>query len=104
MNVMNVMNIMNITYTNTYDGHVPPSDVVLTQYMWPGFLGEFNHSTLEFIVWELSTPTTWIQRTDISAPPRSCIASESIHAKTDNNFGWTNLAPNVWRCVSPVSK
>jgi hypothetical protein len=100
------MNVFSVSYSNTFDG--PTTDAVLTQYMWPGFLGEFNHDTLEFIVWELSTATTWIRRTDIPAPPLLCLASETIGAKISINseaeVEWTNLAPNVWRCVSPLSK
>ena len=100
------MNVMNVAYTNTFDG--PTTDVVITQYMWPGFLGEFNHDTLDFIVWELSTQITWFRRTDILAPPMTCIASESIHVKLgldlDLDIIWTNFAPNLWRCVSPLSK
>ena len=57
----------------------------ITTYMWPGFLGEFIHSTMEFDVWELVGPTHWIPRPDILAPPRECLGIE-----TTKGWRWTS--------------
>ena len=57
-----------------------PSDATnteITTYIWPGFLGEFDHGSLELRVWELVGATTWLPRPDIHAPPRDCIGSET---------------------------
>ena len=66
----------------------PPSEAQhteITTYMWPGFLGEFIHSTMEFDVWELVSPTRWIPRPDILAPPRECLGIE-----TSKGWRWTS--------------
>jgi len=63
----------------------------ITTYMWPGFLGEFIHSTLEFDVWELVGPTYWIPRPDIVAPPRECIGIE-----TTKGWRWTSPQEERW--------
>jgi hypothetical protein len=45
----------------------------ITTYMWPGFLGEFDHGTLTFTAWELVDSSRWLSRSDIMAPPLDCI-------------------------------
>ena len=45
----------------------------ITTYMWPGFLGEFDHGTLTFTAWELVDSSRWLRRSDIMAPPMDCI-------------------------------
>ena len=54
----------------------------ITTYMWPGFLGEFDHSTLVFTTWELAGPTLWIPRPDIVAPPLECIGVCTTKTRT----------------------
>ena len=49
----------------------------ITTYLWPGFLGEFDHSTGVFDAWELVGPTIWKPRPDIVAPPWLCLGQES---------------------------
>ena len=60
-----------------------PPNTEITTYMWPGFLGEFDHTTLEFHVWELISPTRWIPRPDIVAPPIDCIGVETTRCFRD---------------------
>ncbi len=50
----------------------------ITTYMWPGFLAELCEG--ELTVWELCAPTEWNQRSDIAAPPASCIGITSSQA------------------------
>ena len=63
------------------DGSIPvPPDAInteITTYMWPGFLGEFDHTSLMFRAWELVGPTVWLPRPDIHAPPMDCIGCET---------------------------
>jgi hypothetical protein len=56
----------------------------ITTYMWPGFLGEYVHDTMEFIVWQLVGPNRWTPRLDIITPPRDCIGIE-----TTKGWRWT---------------
>ena len=69
----------------------------ITTYMWPGFLGELDHSTDTFRVWEIVGPTTWISRPDIMVPPYACIGVErtSVYAWNDNGI-WS-LQGSLWR-------
>ena len=58
------------------EGIVVPSaatNTEITTYMWPGFLGEFDHGALTFMAWELVGPTTWSRRPDVTGPPHDCI-------------------------------
>ena len=65
---------MNVSYSAAVAAAVAAAESKeITTYMWPGFLGEFDHSTLEFTVWELAGPTLWIPRPTIVAPPMTCI-------------------------------
>jgi len=54
---------------------VPPTatNTEITTYMWPGFLGEFDHGSLSFTAWELVGPTSWLRCPDITGPPHDCI-------------------------------
>ena len=45
----------------------------ITTYMWPGFLGEFDHGSLVFTAWELVGPVSWLLRPDIVGPPHDCL-------------------------------
>jgi hypothetical protein len=64
---------MEVSY---HEGVQCPADATnteITTYMWPGFLGELDHSTLVFQVWELIGPTLWKPRPDILGPPFECM-------------------------------
>jgi hypothetical protein len=66
---------------------IPPEakHTEITTYMWPGFLGEYVHDTMEFDVWQLTEPNIWTPRPDIMAPPRDCIGVE-----TTKGWRWTS--------------
>jgi hypothetical protein len=66
----------------------------ITTYMWPGFLGEFDHSTELFDVWELVGPTTWKPRPDVMAPPYSCLGQESQMV-----WRWLGEKESRWMCL-----
>ena len=81
---------MEVSY---YEGLQRPADATnteITTYMWPGFLGEFDHSTLMFQVWELVGPTTWNLRSDILSPPYDCLGSHrsTIYKWKDSQAEW----------------
>lgn len=81
---------MEVSY---YEGLQRPADATnteITTYMWPGFLGIFDHSTLVFQVWELVEPTTWTPRSDILNPPYTCIGTYSsiIYKWKDSQAEW----------------
>jgi len=68
----------------------------ITTYMWPGFLGEFIHATMEFDVCQLVGPTRWVPRPDIVAPPRDCMGIE-----TTKGWRWTCPCPSPSPCLLP---
>jgi len=81
---------MEVSY---HEGIPRPIDAInteITTYMWPGFLGIFDHSTLVFQVWELVGPTTWNPRSDILMPPYNCIGSyhATIYKWKDSQAEW----------------
>ena len=78
---------MEVCYGDSAIPPIPPEakHTEITTYMWPGFLGEFIHSTMEFDVWELVGPTCWVPRPDILAPPRECLGIE-----TSKGWHWTS--------------
>ena len=49
----------------------------ITSYVWPGFLGELNQRTQEFTVWEFVSANSVRHRSDIYAPPTSCLGIET---------------------------
>ena len=56
-------------------------DQEITVYYWPGYIGEYNSTTMVFEAWELRGPTQWIPCPAIHAPPRDCLASETVLTK-----------------------
>ena len=74
----------------------------ITTYMWPGFLGEFDHSALTFTAWELIGPTRWLPRPDIVAPPLHCIGSETVLTRTwvQGPQRWAQQG-SLWRLQQP---
>lgn len=83
---------------------VIPSDAKqteITTYLWPGFLGEYDHETAEFVAWELVSPTRWTHRPDIVAPPYSCIGVETTPGWrwTSLEARWLALGPSLWRRI-----
>ena len=90
---------MEVSY---HEGLPRPSDASnteITTYMWPGFLGEFDYSTLAFQVWELVGPTTWNPRPDILFPPYACIGTHSttIYRWRDSQAEWVQEGSLVRR-------
>lgn len=96
---------MDVTY-----GETPmaiPSDAKqteITTYMWPGFLGELDHTTSEFVAWELTGPSRWTPRPDIVAPPYSCIGIETTKvwrwtSSPQDVVKWLALDPSLWRRI-----
>lgn len=81
---------MEVSYQEGLPHPVNATNTEITTYMWPGFLGEFDHSTLLFQVWELVGPTTWIPRPDILSPPYTCIGTHSafIYKWKDSQAEW----------------
>jgi len=77
----------------------------ITTYMWPGFLGEFDHTTLVFTAWELAGPTFWIPRPDIAGPPYECMGVCTMKTQV-----WTSAqqqkqqTPDHWMRQGPVSR
>jgi len=63
---------MQVNYSNEAPA-TTATNTEITTYMWPGFLGEFDHTTLVFTAWELKGPTLWIPRPDIAGPPFECM-------------------------------
>jgi hypothetical protein len=83
----------------------PPSSArhtEITTYMWPGFLGELDHSTDSFQVWEIVGPTTWSARPDILAPPYTCIGMEKISVQTWIDNGMWSLQGSLWRRLTLI--
>jgi len=84
--------------------HVPndATNTDITTYMWPGFLGEFDHEALSFTAWELTGPTTWTLRPDIIAPPYTCIGVASTVTQTwvlpQKGEQWSRQG-SLWRCL-----
>jgi hypothetical protein len=82
---------------------IPPDvqQTEITTYLWPRFLGEFDHSTSEFIAWELAEPSRWILRPDIVAPPYSCIGVDTSQGWrwTSSEERWLALGPSLWRRI-----
>jgi hypothetical protein len=74
----------------------------ITTYLWPGFLGEFDHTTCVFDVWELVGPTRWIHRPDIVAPPFTCLGQDTCPGWqwTSSEGKWLALGPSLWRRLS----
>ncbi len=74
----------------------------ITTYMWPGFLGEFDHTALTFTAWELVGPTRWLPRPDIVAPPLHCIGSETVLTRIWNQGSqqWSQQG-SLWRLQQP---
>ena len=75
----------------------------ITTYMWPGFLGEYFHDSMEFTVWELVGPTRWTPRSDIVAPPMECLGIDTVKAWcwTSHEAQWLVLQePTVWRQIA----
>jgi len=94
---------MDVTY-----GEIPiaiPPDVKqteITTYLWPGFLGEFDHATSEFMAWELVGPSRWILHPNIMAPPYSCIGVDTTPAwrwTSKEQVRWLALGPSLWRRI-----
>jgi len=63
------MRVQYITDSSVVSGSL----TTITTYLWPGFLGEFEHETQAFRAWSLDGPTTWTLRPDILAPPLRCL-------------------------------
>jgi len=79
---------------------VPPNarHTEITTYMWPGFLGELDHSSDQFTVWEIVGPTRWKPRPDIHAPPYTCLGIERTSIQT-----WSE-GPEQWSLQKPLQK
>jgi len=73
---------MQVSYSTGQQQAVAAEVKEITTYMWPGFLGEFDHSTLVFTTWELAGPTLWIPRPDIVTPPLECIGVCTTKTRT----------------------
>jgi len=95
---------MDVTYGETAIC-IPPDvkQTEITTYLWPGFLGEYDHATSEFIAWELVGPSRWILRQDIVAPPYSCIGVDTIQGwrwtSSQELIRWLALGPSLWRRI-----
>jgi hypothetical protein len=73
----------------------------IATYMWPGFLAEWCEG--ELTVWELCSPSKWLLRKDITAPPATCIATTSSQVRVLRQQGsylvlWERPEP-VWRVL-----
>jgi hypothetical protein len=73
----------------------------IATYMWPGFLAEWCEG--ELTVWELCSPSKWLLRKDITAPPAICIATTSSQVRVLRQQGsylvqWEGPEP-VWRLL-----
>jgi hypothetical protein len=80
---------------------IQPSDArhtEITTYMWPGFLGELDHSTDVFRVWEIVGPTCWKPRPDILVPPYTCMGVERVPTQV---WGPYSLQGSLWRRLTP---
>lgn len=89
-------------YTVEYNSGKFPVDTKqteITTYMWPGFLAELCED--ELTVWELSSPTTWILRPDIMAPPSNCIDITSFQALywEQGQERWVGLPSGQYRVL-----
>lgn len=83
---------------------IPPDvkHTEITTYLWPGFLGELDHSTSVFDVWELTEPSRWTPRPDIVAPPYSCIGVDTMSGwqwTSQELVRWLALGPSLWRRI-----
>lgn len=79
---------------------VQPTEI--TTYLWPGFLGEFDHTTLAFEAWELVEPGRWIPRPDIVVPPFTCLGHDTATGWrwcSDDGSRWLALRANLWRRI-----
>jgi len=75
----------------------------ITTYMWPGFLGEYDHVSMEFTAWELVEPSLWSPRPDIVAPPMECLGIDTVKAWrwASNEAQWLVLQePILWRQIA----
>ena len=99
---------MQVTYGVTPIS-VPPDaqNTVITTYLWPGCQGEFVHSTQEFRAWALVGLDTWVARSDIVAPPVSCLGIESskVMRWSTTTSQWTlfETNPPVWRLDQSIA-
>ena len=95
---------MEVSYGDT-PVHVPheATNTEITTYMWPGFLGEFDHTTVGFTAWELVGPRTWLPRPDILSPPFDCIGVSSTVTQTwvDSQQGHWIQQGALWRRLVP---
>jgi hypothetical protein len=82
---------MNVTYGS---GPPPETNTEITTYMWPRFLGEFDHCALTFRAWYLVNSETWIECPDIVAPPLVCYAERS---RVRREGDLTVFDTGVWR-------
>jgi hypothetical protein len=85
---------MKVTYGS---GPPPETNTEITTYMWPRFLGEYNHGDMSFRAWYLVDSGTWIPRPDITAPPLVCY---SERARVRRDGGLTVFETGVWRLSS----
>jgi hypothetical protein len=75
----------------------------ITTYMWPGFLGEYDHVSMEFTAWELVEPSLWMPRPDIVAPPMECLGIDTVKGRrwTSSGEHWLVLQePTLWRRIA----
>ena len=100
---------MQVSYSNQAPA-TTAANTEITTYMWPGFLGEFDHATHIFTAWELTGPTLWTPRPDIAGPPFECIGVCTMKTQT-----WTSAqqqkqmdpaqkAQDHWMRQGPVSR
>jgi hypothetical protein len=89
---------MEVRYTTNLP--IPPAalNTEITTYLWPGFLGEFDHTTLVFTTWELVGPTQWRPRPDLVAPPFDCMGQCTIPSQV-----WRQ-GPEHWICQGSVAR
>ena len=90
---------MNVSYGLEPKDLTGATNTEITAYLWPGFLGEYDHSSLEFTAWALVESGLWIPRPEILAPPISCIASETVSVIKIGSEWLKN--GGIWRQLSP---
>ena len=83
---------MQVTYHASRPANALPANARqtdITTYMWPGYLGEWDAETHEFMAWQLITSDYWILTPGIKSPPMKCIG-----ILTEATWVWTLSGPS----------